>query len=115
MQNHIDNILAKAFKLSVLLCNNTGSSKTSNQLNCYNMDSLEKYCAVVWSPIYQVHVKRIERTQMKIVNLMLYKLTIDPANIPHEKRLQIIRLDALLSRRNRIILRFGQKILICII
>lgn len=49
-----------------------------------------------------VHGKKIERAQVKIMYFMLYKHTIDPANIPHEEHLQIIGYSAVYKKQSNI-------------
>lgn len=111
--NHINFILAKAFKMAGFImrrCTEFSNIEVLKSLYFSLVRSHLEYCCIVWSPYYQTHIKRIERVQGKFVNFLLYKLGIDKNQFSHQDRLQMLNIDSLEMRRIFLTLMFGFKI-----
>lgn len=112
--SHIDNIIARAFKMAGFVmrqCRQFKNVETLKRMYYALVRSHLEYCCVVWAPLYQVHIKRIERVQSRFINFLLYKLKIDRSTLSYKDRLSLVGLDSLEIRRIRLTLVFGHKIL----
>ena len=67
--------------------------------NCL-VRSLLKYNSVIWCPVYNCHVQRLERIQNKFVKFLLFKLRFSYRNVPYVTRIQLERIESLQRRRS---------------
>ena len=112
--SHIDNIIAKGFKMAGFIMRQCWQFKNVEVLKTMYyalVRSHLEYCCVVWAPLYQVHIKRLERVQSRFMNFLLYKLNIDRSMLSYSDRLSLLGLDSLDLRRSKLTLVFGHKIL----
>lgn len=110
--NHIDHVLASAFRnLGFIL----RISKPFNKLNTLKIlyysfvRSYADFCSVVWSPCYKVHINRIEKLQKKFIKSLNYRYNI--TNESYTASLKRYRLMSLHNRRKMFDLVFLYKIL----
>lgn len=111
---HISLITAKAFKMAGFImrrCWEFSNIEVLMSLYFSLVRSHLEYCCVIWSPYYQIHIKRLERVQIKFVNFLLYKLRIDKRQFSHRDRLRLLNVDSLEKRRIFLTLMFGFKII----
>ena len=99
---HIDQIVNKGFQmLGFVLRNAKDFKKTSTKIMLYRSlvcPNLE-YCSQVWSPHYDVHIKRIERIQKRFMWHLSYQ-TQKAKELPsYEERLAYFKLNSLKDRR----------------
>jgi len=112
--HHIDYVVAKAFRMlgfTLRQCWDFNNIATLKTIYYALVRSHLEYCSIVWSPLYKIHIKKIERVQSKYMSFLLRKLHIDPQNIPLPERHNLSGLVSLETRRECLALCFGHKII----
>lgn len=102
---HIDGVVAKAYKMTGFImrqCWEFRDIELFKTVYCALVRSGLEYCSIVWSPCYQVHIKRIERVQSRFANFLLFKLNIDKDQLTYAENI---------CRRTKLSMSMGHKIL----
>lgn len=100
--NHIDNITAKAAKMSGFIkrmCRDFQAISTLKVLFNTLVRSLLEYASPVWNPTYRVHVKRIERIQKGFTRYLRFKSSSCPRDSSYGQRLSHFKMYSLEHRR----------------
>jgi hypothetical protein len=99
---HIDHIVTKGYRmLGFVLRNAKELKRSSTKILLYKslVRSGLEYCSQVWSPHYEVHIKRIERIQKRFMWHLSYQ-TYKAKQLPsYEERLAYFGLNSLTDRR----------------
>lgn len=97
---HIDKITRKAFQMLGFIfrsCKRFRNPESLITLYKAYVRSQVEYCSVVWSPIYQNSIDKIERVQRKFTRMLYRKFNWNYAEYP--QRLERLKLQLLESRR----------------
>lgn len=111
---HIDNIKKKSLKNLGFIYRNTKEFRNINSLKALyysQVRSVLDYCSILWSPMYNIHIKAIERVQHKFLKIIAFKFQIeiiDHDYLPIRAQFNILDLK---TRRKIHDLLFLQKIL----
>ena len=112
--NQVNNVIARAFKMAGFImrqCWEFRSVEVLKTMYFALVRSHLEYCSLIWAPLYNIHIKRLERVQSKFVNFLLYKLNIDRSQMTYLERINVMGLNSLEVRRIRLTLIFGHKLL----
>lgn len=61
--------------------------------------SILEYGSIIWSPTYQCHIHQLERVQKNIVQFLMFKLKVNYTEISYSRRLSMLGIESLESRR----------------
>lgn len=110
---HIETCIAKASKmLGFVLRECKNFKKPLTKMVMYNslVRSNLEYCSVVWSPIYKVHVQRIEKLQKRFLWHLSYSCNLGKKLSSYEDRLNHFNMFTLEIRRKVMDLIFLKRI-----
>lgn len=110
---HIDRIILKSSKMLGFVTRECKQFKKPNlKKTMYNslVRSHLEYCSVVWSPKYEVHIKRIERLQKRFLWHLTYTNNMGNKLKSYRERLNYFKMDSLENRRNMLDLIFLKKL-----
>lgn len=98
---HITNISIKASKMLGFLLRNSNefSVNSIKTVYCALVRSQIEYASIIWSPLYMVHVKTLERTQHKFLRFCSFKLNNPIINHDYTDILILLNLKTLEERR----------------
>lgn len=112
--NHIDFIVSRAMRMSGFIKRITLNFTNVRCLVILYVSlvrSILDYNCIIWAPVYNVHIDRIERVQRKIVKALCYKANIRCDSLNYEQLLQYFGFHPMHIRRNYFELCFAFKIL----
>ena len=110
---HVDNVVPKAFRLLGFIKRNTKHINDTKAIMClYNclVRSVLEYASVIWTPSYTIHKDRLERVQSKFTKYLLYKHRFPLADLTYETRLMLCGMKSLEQRRKDALLLFTYKL-----
>lgn len=114
---HIDAVSARAYRtLGFVIRNSQAFTDNRSVFLLYNsfVRSTLEYSSVVWSPMYNIHMSKIERVQRKMIKHMYYRdngVYLPRGNWIYSEILDMYSLISLSERRSRAELSFLNKIL----
>lgn len=100
--SHVDQIVAKSLRLLGFIKRNTRHMTDTRAISLlYNslIRSILEYCSIIWSPIYQCHINRLERVQNKFAKYLLYKHRFPYYDLSYETRILMCGLKSLEARQ----------------
>jgi hypothetical protein len=110
---HIDNVVTRSFKLLGFILRNCKEFKTAQSritiFNCLIRTILE-YCSSVWSPMYEVHKKRIESVNKRFLWHLAFQEHKAKELLSYSTRLGYFKLQNLEKRREITDLKFLHKL-----
>lgn len=99
---HIENIIRKAYRNLGFIARNTKSfTKPASVVALYNslVRSHLEFVSIVWNPNYVKYIERIEKVQIKFINMLNYRFCRHLHYRPYEISLKHYRILKLSSRR----------------
>lgn len=111
---HIESIVCRAYRMAGFIrrqCAEFNSVAPLIHLFQSLVRPVLEYCSVIWSPFYEVHIKRLEDVQRKFVNFLLFKLNIDKELYSYTDRLQLLGMVSLEARRRFDSVKCGYRII----
>lgn len=110
---HIENIVTRSFKLLGFMNRNCKEFKTAfsriSVFNCLIRTVLE-YCSSVWSPMYEIHRKRVESVNKRFLWHLAFQKHKAKEYPSYKKRLGYFKLQSLHRRRDITDLKFLHKL-----
>ena len=108
---HIDDVIAKSFRMYGFVyrnCSEFSNIKTLCNLYFALIRSRLEYGAIIWYPLYDVHVKNIEAVQRKFLKFLCYCVdkVYPERGCDHAALLGRFEFLALQDRRNIIVIKF---------
>lgn len=111
---HIDSVILKATRMLGFLrrtCSDVCDVRAIVSLfNCLVRSVLE-YNSVIWCPMYNCHVQRLERVQNKFAKFLLYKLRFPYEGLSYQNRIQLAGIESLERRRQNALVLFLFKLI----
>lgn len=111
---HIDKLVNKCFKMLGFVIRNTKTFKSPHsKILIYNAlirSSLE-YCSVIWSPRYEVHIKRVESVQKRFLWHLAFQHKMAKKLPSYNDRLSHYKIQNLQQRRQLLDQYFLHKII----
>ena len=111
---HIDKTVMRAFRMLGFIKRNSIHLEDTKALKTlYNslVRSILEYGSIIWHPIYQRHIDKLERVQSKFTKYMLFKHRFDYSNVSRDARLLLVGYSSLEVRRCNFFLFFLYKLL----
>lgn len=99
---HIDSLISKCNKFLGFLKRNTADIKdlSTNKILYFSfIRSKLEYCNFIWSPLYKVHIKRLEKIQNKFSKNLFYKMNWSNPILGHNDRNKFLDICSLAQRR----------------
>ncbi|CAG9814258.1 unnamed protein product [Phaedon cochleariae] len=103
---HIEKTVKKALRNLGFISRITKSFKNPKSLLIlYNslVRSHLEFASIVWNPYYYKYIERVERVQMKFMNILFFKFKRPQTHLSYESRLQHFNLSKLSSWTRRIV------------
>lgn len=100
---HIDRITTKSFQMLGFIIRNTRDfKKPQTKIRLFEalVRSGLEYGAQVWSPHYEVHIKRLERIQKRFLWHLSYQCNKAKKLPTYQSRLEYFKLHSLINRRH---------------
>lgn len=110
---HILHITSKGFKtLGFVLRNSKEFSKASTKVKLYKtlVRPLLEYNSTVWSPHYNIYIKRLETVQRRFLYHLCYEDRLAKKIRSYDQRLQYYKMSSLVDRRKVLDLTFLYKL-----
>lgn len=112
-REHIDSVSIKTSKLLGFVLRNCSLLSSFSILNIYKSlvrPNIE-YASIIWSPLYQIHIQRLERVQNKFLRYYAYKNNTQILDHDYSQLLSEMKLDTLENRRRVFDICFVYKLL----